>query len=47
MTCRTPEEAFAAGCAAAADDPPLTEEQVIYIARLLGRDRTPAAAPAA
>lgn len=47
MTCRTADEALAAGMADGAADPPLTEEQVIWIARLLGRDRTPAAAPAA
>ena len=47
MTCRTEEEAFAAGCEAAADAPPLTEEQVIWIARLLGRDAAPAPADAA
>lgn len=45
MTCRTPEQALEAGMADGAQDPPLTEEQVIWIARLLGRDRTPAAAP--
>lgn len=46
-TCRTVEQALEAGLADGADDPPLTEEQVIHVARLLGRDRTPEAAPAA
>lgn len=44
MTCRTADEAYAAGCAAAADAPPLTEEQVIQAWRLLGRDHAEEAA---
>lgn len=35
--CRTVEEAFLAGVADAAGDPPPTEAQVIEVARLLGR----------
>ena len=39
VICRTPEEAYEAGCADGAGDPPLTGEQVIHVARLLGRDQ--------
>ena len=35
MICRTPDEAFAAGLRAAADDPPLSQEQVNNIALLV------------
>ena len=40
MTCRTVEEAAAAGTRDGLADPPPTEELVIYAVRLLGRDRT-------
>ena len=43
-TCRTVAEALEAGMADGAADPPLTEEQVIFIARLLGRDQAPSEA---
>ena len=36
---RTPDEAWQAGWDAADDAPPLTEEQVIWVGRLMGRDR--------
>jgi len=39
---RTPDDAFAAGQAAAADDPPLTEQQVTAVAVLLAPVRPPA-----
>lgn len=35
MSIRTPDEAFAAGQQAAADDPPLTQEQADLVAVLL------------
>ena len=39
MTIRSPDEAWAAAWDAYADAPPLTEEQVIWAARLMGRDQ--------
>ena len=39
MTVRSPDEAWQAGWDAGADDPPLTEAQVIWAARLMGRDQ--------
>jgi hypothetical protein len=47
MICRTLAECAAAGEAAGAQAPPLTGEQVILIARLLGRDRARSEADAA
>ena len=44
MTCRSPDEAFQAGARAAADLPPLTEEQAITVALLLAPSRQPAEA---
>jgi len=42
--CRTLAECAEAGEAAGAEAPPLTAEQVIYAARLLGRDQAPSEA---
>ena len=39
MTCRSPDEAYAAGARAAADLPPLTEEQAVTVALLLAPAR--------
>lgn len=39
MTCRSPEEAYQAGARAAADLPPLTEEQAVTVALLLAPRR--------
>lgn len=41
--CRTPADAFAAGWEAGADDPPLTDEQRVRLAALLGPYIRPAA----
>ena len=39
MTCRTPDEAYAAGVRAAAGLPPLTKEQAVTVALLLAPAR--------
>ena len=39
MTCRTPDEAYAAGQAAAATAPPLTQAQADYVAAVLAAAR--------
>jgi hypothetical protein len=44
VICRTLAECAAAGEAAGAEAPPLTAEQVVCIARLLGRDQAPSEA---
>jgi hypothetical protein len=46
-TCRTPEEAFAAGQADSANDPPLTQEKADLIAVILGRHRKTGRRPCA
>jgi hypothetical protein len=47
MSIRSPDEAWQAGWDAAAAAPPLTEDQVIWAARLMGRDQAPDTADAA